>query len=86
MKRQAHKEAYRAAFDEASSELRKIFGEADRLLLRRDQVAKLMEVLNRRFGFEAHVAVDHMTLKSHQPGFTAETHLAVVETKRRVGN
>ncbi len=51
MKRDREKEAYQAAYNEAASELRKIFGEVERLRIRREHVAKLVEVLNWRFGF-----------------------------------
>jgi hypothetical protein len=73
--------AYRAAYDTASSELRKIFAEAERLLDRHDRVANLVDVLNRRFGFEAHVAADHIAEKTEQPGFSVVTRITVVQTE-----
>jgi len=43
-------EAYRAAFDEASEELKQIFGEIEQLHLRRTHIEKAVEVLGRKIG------------------------------------
>ena len=47
MRQDTPRDAYRDAYNEAYSELRKIFGEVERLRIRRDRVAKLVEVLNK---------------------------------------
>lgn len=78
MKRDREKEAYQAAYNEAASELRKIFGEVERLRIRREHVAKLVEVLNRRFGFEGELALDPQTWQSRFEGVSVVTRLNVV--------
>jgi len=45
MKENVHKDIYRFAYDEASSELRKILRAFEQLCAQKDRVEKLMEVL-----------------------------------------
>ncbi len=78
MKRDREKEAYQAAYNEAASELRKIFGEVERLRIRREHVAKLVEVLNRRFGFDGELAPDPLTWQSRFEGVSVVTRVNVV--------
>jgi hypothetical protein len=80
MRQESPRDAYRDAFNEAYSELRKIFGEVERLRIRRDRVAKLVEVLNKRFGFQTQIAVNSMTWESQVEGLSVVTHVASVLT------
>lgn len=45
MRENVHKDVYRFAYDEASSELRKILKAFEQLCAQKDRVEKLMEVL-----------------------------------------
>jgi hypothetical protein len=78
MKRDREKEAYQAAYNEAASELRKIFGEVERLRIRREHVAKLVEVLNRRYGFDEGFGLDPLTWQSRFEGVSVVTRVNVV--------
>jgi hypothetical protein len=80
MKEHMPGDAYREAYKEASSELQKIFGEVERLRIRRDRVAKLVEVLNSRFGFQAQLAEDSLTWRSSHEGLAVATRLTIAQT------
>jgi hypothetical protein len=80
MRDEMPEDAYRDAYNEASSELQKIFGEVERLRIRRERVAKLVEVLNNRFGFRAHLADDPLTWRSQYEGLTVATRIEIVPT------
>ena len=81
--RDGQQDAYRAAYNEATSELRKIFGEVERLRIRREHVARLVDVLNRKFGFHAEVAGDQLRWTSEEPGFSVITVLSTVRMKSK---
>lgn len=78
MKRDGQRNAYQAAYNEAATELRKIFGEVERLRIRREHVAKLVEVLNRRFGFDEEFGLDPLTWQSRFEGVSVVTRLNVI--------
>ncbi|MGB6192494.1 MAG: hypothetical protein WBF42_08510 [Terracidiphilus sp.] len=78
MKRDGQKDAYQAAYNEAASELRKIFGEVERLRIRREHVAKLVEVLNRRFGFDEGFGLDPLIWQSRFEGVSVVTRVNVI--------
>ena len=80
MKPDMSRDAYRDAYNEAHSELRKIFGEVERLRIRRDRVAKLVEVLNKRFGFQAQASTSSMSWESQVEGLTLVTRVCSVQT------
>jgi hypothetical protein len=84
MRQDTPRDAYRDAYNEAYSELRKIFGEVERLRIRRDRVAKLVEVLNKRFGFQAQIAMNSMTWESQVDGLSVVTHVASVLTTPKI--
>lgn len=84
MKKDRQKNAYQAAYNEAASELRKIFGEVERLRMRREHVAKLVEVLNRRFGFQGDLGSSPLTWQSRFEGVSVVTRLAVIHAKPEV--
>ena len=53
-------------------------GEVERLRIRREHVAKLVEVLNRRFGFEGEFGLDPLTWQSRFEGVSVVTRVKVV--------
>jgi hypothetical protein len=73
-----NKEAYRAAFAEASEELKEIFGKIEQLHLRRIRVEKAVEVLGRKIGSDRPTPVYKIQRKTHFPGLTVMTRLSVV--------
>ena len=73
-----NKEAYRAAFVEASEELKEIFGKIEQLHLRRIRVEKAVEVLGRKIGSERPAPIYKIQRKTHFPGLTVMTRLTVV--------
>ena len=81
MKKDGQRDAYQAAYNEAASELRKIFGEVERLRIRREHVTKLVEVLNRRFGFDVDLGLDPLTWQSRFEGVSVVTHVSVVHAE-----
>jgi hypothetical protein len=81
MKKDGQRDAYQAAYNEAASELRKIFGEVERLRIRREHVAKLVEVLNRRFGFHEDLGLDPLTWQSRFEGFSVATRITVIQAE-----
>jgi len=50
---EGHKEIYRSAFDAATAELTEIIAEFEKLLVRKEQVEKLVSVLRQYFGEES---------------------------------
>jgi hypothetical protein len=73
-----NKEAYRAAFAEASEELKQIFGKIEQLHLRKLRVEKAVEVLGRKIGSDRPTPVYKTQRKTHLPGLTVMTRLTVV--------
>ena len=69
---------YKAAFDEASFELIKIQQEFERLSLRHQRIAKVVEVLKPEIRFEDQLPTDSMTLTTRAAGLTVVTRLAIV--------
>ncbi|HTB96439.1 MAG TPA: hypothetical protein VK716_05490 [Terracidiphilus sp.] len=69
---------YQAAFDEAALELHKIQQEFQRLSLRRERIAKVVEVLKPKVSFDDHVESDNMSLTSRRAGLTVVTRLAIM--------
>ena len=86
MRKEMTGDAYREAYNEASTELQKIFGEVERLRIRRERVAKLVEVLNKRFGFQAELAEGPMIWRSQYEGLTVATRIAIVQTMPEIEN
>lgn len=84
MRKNRQKDAYQAAYNEAASELRKIFGEVERLRIRREHVAKLVEVLNRRFGFQEELGLNALTWQSRFEGVSVVTRVAVIHAEPEV--
>lgn len=83
MENNPRKNTYRAAFDEASMELRGIVGEYEKLCVRREQVEKLVHALKPAFAADAQVKwepVEHMGSKR---GMTVVTRVAVLQAGPR---
>jgi hypothetical protein len=72
-----NKEAYRAAYDEATEELKQIFGRIEQLHDRKVRVEKAMEVLGRKIGSEHPAPVFKVRHKTHLAGLTVVTRLTV---------
>jgi len=73
------RDIYQAAYDKASSELRSIQIEFERLSLRHQHVAKVLEVLKPEVHFDEHIAIAKLSLTSRRAGLTVATHLTVME-------
>lgn len=78
MRENVHKDIYRFAYDEASSELRKILKAFEQLCAQKSRVEKLMEVLKPEVG--VHESNDGKQVKrtSHLPHCTVVTRLTVL--------
>lgn len=70
---------YRAAFDEAAIELEKIHREFERLSLRRERIAKVVEVLKPKVAFDQQVPSENMSLTTRMAGLTVVTRVAILE-------
>ncbi|HVZ83514.1 MAG TPA: hypothetical protein VG893_07540 [Terracidiphilus sp.] len=72
-------EIYRAAYDQAEQELRRLQNEFDQLCVRHQHVAKAVEVLRPKVHFEDHYATGNMSLKTRKAGLSVVTRLTVME-------
>jgi hypothetical protein len=77
MKNEINNEAYRAAYDEATEELKQIFGRIEQLHLRKVRVERAMEVLGRKIGPDQSAPVFKVRRKTHLAGLTVVTRLTV---------
>ena len=84
MKESTDRNAYLAAYNQASNELNHIASEEERLRRRRERIENLVEVLNRRFGFEASLSKEKFMKTTELPGLSIRTRLVVVETRSKV--
>jgi hypothetical protein len=75
------RDAYLAAFAEASLELEKIFGEIEKLHIRRTRIERAVEVLGRRIESQAPVTGDPMLVerKTERAGLTVVTRVSVAQ-------
>ena len=80
MRENVHKDVYRFAYDEASTELRKILKSFEQLCAQKNRVEKLMEVLKPEIGLqEEDESGDHHVKKTtHLPYCTVVTRLTVL--------
>jgi hypothetical protein len=79
MKENVHKDIYRFAYDEASSELRKILGAFEQLCAQKNRVEKLMEVLKPEVGIDhENDEPKHVKRTTHLPYCTVVTRLTVL--------
>jgi hypothetical protein len=78
MRENVHKDVYRFAYDEASSELRKILRSFEQLCAQKNRVEKLMEVLKPEIGMEQVEDGDHVKRTTHLPYCTVVTRLTVL--------
>lgn len=78
-------EAYRAAFTEASLELKELFGKIEELTMRKDRIEQVVKVLGQKIGANAVVPAMKVRRKTHLPGLTVVTRLTVYEKKHEAG-
>jgi hypothetical protein len=79
MRENIHKDVYRFAYDEASSELRNILKAFEQLCAQKDRVEKLMEVLKPELGIPEPADGDsHVKRTTHLPYCTVVTRLTVL--------
>lgn len=79
MRENVHKDVYRFAYDEASSELRKILKAFEQLCAQKDRVEKLMEVLKPQVDLpEPEDDARHVKKTTHLPYCTVVTRLTVL--------
>jgi hypothetical protein len=79
MKENVHKDVYRFAYDEASSELHKILKAFEQLCAQKNRVEKLMEVLKPEVVLPAEAADEkHVKRTTHLPYCTVVTRLTVL--------
>ena len=79
MRENVHKDIYRFAYDEASTELRKILKAFEQLCAQKDRVEKLMEVLKPEVGLAQQSEAGTQVKKtSHLPYCTVVTRLTVL--------
>jgi hypothetical protein len=79
MNNEIPQDIYQAAYEEANLQLRQIHSEFETLCARRDRIAKVVEVLKPKVGFEGLVATGNMSLTSKRSGMTIQTKLTVLE-------
>ncbi len=79
MRENVHKDVYRFAYDEASTELRKILKAFEQLCAQKNRVEKLMEVLKPELGMQELANDDHHVKRTtHLPYCTVVTRLTVL--------
>ncbi|MGA9586531.1 MAG: hypothetical protein WBQ95_14455 [Terracidiphilus sp.] len=79
MRENVHKDVYRFAYDEASSELRNILKAFEQLCAQKNRVEKLMEVLKPEIGMsEQSDSGRHVKRTTHLPYCTVVTRLTVL--------
>ena len=79
MRENVHKDVYRFAYDEASSELRKILWAFEQLCAQKNRVEKLMEVLKPQVGgLESAEEGKQLKRTTHLPYCTVVTRLTVL--------
>ncbi|HEV2215485.1 MAG TPA: hypothetical protein VGR64_09360, partial [Terracidiphilus sp.] len=70
---------YRTAYDEASTELRRILGEFQRLSVQRERVEQLMQALKPAIGNDATGVQAPRQMTSYRPGLTLTTRVVVIQ-------
>src|SRR5215475_13081231 len=74
-------EAYRAAFAEASLELKELFGKIEQLNMRKERIQQVVKVLGKKIGATEATPVLQVKRKTHLPGLTVTTRLTAIKTK-----
>jgi hypothetical protein len=70
---------YRTAYEEASTELRRILGEFERLNVQRERVMQLMQALKPAIGSDSTGVWAPRPMTSYRPGLTLTTRVVVVQ-------
>lgn len=74
-------EAYRAAFTEASDELKELFGKIEKLNMRKERIQQVVTVLGKKIGITEATPVLQVKHKTHLPGLTLITRLTAIQTR-----
>lgn len=74
-----NKDPYRAAFAEATMELKELFGKIEELHTRRSRIEKVVEVLGRKIVSDQGEQAQKVRLKTHLPGLTVVTRLTAMK-------
>ncbi|MGA8730116.1 MAG: hypothetical protein WB608_15290 [Terracidiphilus sp.] len=74
---------FKAAYDEASSELTKVIREFEQLRLQREHVEKVVKVLKPAAGLDEVADMGRETPADQRSGFTVLTHISVVRLTRK---
>ncbi|HWA95520.1 MAG TPA: hypothetical protein VG844_13035 [Terracidiphilus sp.] len=77
------RDTYRAAYDDAAEEMKAIQREFERLSLRREKIAKVIEALEPRLGLENNSEVNGLTLTSQIDDTTFVTSISVAYTSKK---
>ncbi|MDE3199533.1 MAG: hypothetical protein KGN79_01330 [Acidobacteriota bacterium] len=75
-------ETYRAAYDDAAAEMKAIQNEFQKLSLRREKIANVMEALKPRLGLDKNGELNGFTLTSQIDSTTFVTSVAVAYTSK----
>ncbi len=78
-------EAYRAAFTEASLELKELFGKIEQLNMRKERIEQVVKVLGKKIGVTDATPVLQVKRKTHLPGLTVMTRLTAIQAKTEAG-
>lgn len=78
MKQNVHKDVYRFAYDEASSELRKILASFEQLCEQKRRVENLLQVLKPELATATEPEEGMMEQKTRLPNFTLVTRVTVL--------
>jgi hypothetical protein len=85
MRENLSRDVFRAAYTEASLELRTVLGEFERLRIRRDQVENLLEAIKPAIELDGDVVAPYPSRCSHHPEFcTVITEISVVRTTPKI--
>ncbi len=74
-------EAYRAAFTEASIELKELFGKIEQLNMRKERIEQVVKVLGKKIGVTEATPIFQVKRKTHLPGLMVMTRLTAIQTK-----
>ncbi|MFZ0746188.1 MAG: hypothetical protein WAM85_17400 [Terracidiphilus sp.] len=85
MRKDIHKDPFKAAYDQASSQLVKIDQKCEQLRLERDRVERVVKLLKPASELDEVVDGNQMTPASDRAGFTVITHFTVVHSSRNAG-
>ncbi len=80
-----NQDPYRAAFTEATMELKELFGKIEELHTRRSRVERVVELLGRKIVSDQGEKPQKVRLKTKLPGLTVVTRLTAMKTAKKAG-